>query len=86
MTTYRIRRRRQFLARTIAVTALTVAALGAGAGTASARPSCPTLSSAIAKMAMAAENAREAGNMETANYRAQTVLYYQSLSDQYGCI
>jgi hypothetical protein len=86
MNAHPIRRRRLLLARTIAVTALTIAALGVGAGTASAHPSCPTISRAIASMTQAAENARQAGNLDVAHYRAQTALYYLSISDELGCI
>jgi hypothetical protein len=86
MTTHPVGRRRVFLARMIAIAALSVAAIGVGTGTASARPSCPTLSSAIAKMTLAAERARQGGYTEAANYFGGTALYYASLSEQYGCI
>ena len=81
-----VRRRRPFLARAMVVTTLAAAALFVSAPSASARPNCATLSKAISQMTKAAENARQAGNLDVANYRAETALYYASLSDAYGCM
>jgi hypothetical protein len=79
-------RRRPFLARAMVITTLAAAALFVGAPSASARPNCATLSKAISQMTKAAENARQAGNLSVANYRAETALYYASLSQEYGCL
>jgi hypothetical protein len=36
-------------------------------------------------MTHAAENARQASYLDVANYRAQSALYYQSISEALGC-
>jgi hypothetical protein len=83
MATSHTRRRRYFLARTIAATALAAATIGLGAGTASAMPNCVTLARAIDMMTRAAELSRQDGYDDVARQRAETALYYESLYDQH---